>query len=250
MFDAGTPFPPVPPTDAGEPTPLHVAFVLDASGSMQPLTGAVIEGFDDFLRGLRADDRGETRLSLTLFDTTLEHRHVAAPLAQVRSLGVSGYRPDGMTALFDAVAHTVIETDRRLTAEGRAEEKVMLVVMTDGHENSSTDYDAAAITHLIARYDERPNWTFVYLGAGHATLADAAAAAEGMAFKGTNAMRWEAEPSSVRRSMSALAEAAGTRKRARGLKTDALFAEAGQSEASYTAAPDDGADTAGRRAGG
>ena len=243
MFDAHTPFPPVPPTGAGEPTPLHVAFVLDASGSMEPLAGAVIEGFDDFLRGLRADDRGETRLSLTLFDTTFEHRHVAAPLERVGSLRRGGYRPDGMTALFDAVAHTVLDTDRRLAAEGKADEKVMLVVMTDGHENASTDYDAAAITHLIARYDERPNWTFVYLGAGHATLADACAAAEGMAFKGTNAMRWEAEESSVRRSMSSLGRAAVARKHATAMKTDALFAEAGQTEAEY------GSGEEGRRVG-
>lgn len=45
-----------------------------------------------------------------------------------------------MTALFDAVAHTVLATDERLRAQGRDAEKVMVVVMTDGLENSSTDY--------------------------------------------------------------------------------------------------------------
>ena len=79
------------------------------------------------------------------------------------------YRPDGMTALYDAIAHTVLRTDQRLQAEGRGEEKVLVVVMTDGLENSSTDYDAHAIAELVRAYDERPNWTFVYLGAGHDT---------------------------------------------------------------------------------
>lgn len=223
-------------TDAAR-TPLHVAFVLDASGSMSALAGAVIEGFDDFLRKLRADDEGETRFGLTLFDTTFEHRYVAAPLAEVRPLGITGYRPGGMTALFDAVAHTVLETDRRLAAAGKGDEKVMVVVMTDGHENSSTDYDHAAVNHLIARYDERPNWTFVYLGAGHASLADARFAAERMAFRPTNAMRWEAESSSVRRSMSALADATRVRRNAAAMKTAALFEDAEQTLGDYLAGP-------------
>jgi hypothetical protein len=50
---------------------------------------------------------------------------------------------------------------------------VLVVVMTDGLENSSTDYDAHGIAALVRTYDERPNWTFVYLGAGHESVRDA-----------------------------------------------------------------------------
>ena len=38
---------------------LHVAFVLDQSGSMGHLAEAVVTGFDEFVQELRADD-GET----------------------------------------------------------------------------------------------------------------------------------------------------------------------------------------------
>jgi hypothetical protein len=60
-----------------------------------------------------------------------------------------------MTALYDAIGHTVIETDRRLAQEGRAEMKVLVVVLTDGQENSSTDHTAASRSQLVHAYEER-----------------------------------------------------------------------------------------------
>ena len=133
------------------------------SGDVSHLTDAVISGVDEFVSELRRDP-GDTRFSLTAFDTRVEHVHIAVPLAEVPSLAETGYEPGGMTALFDAVAHTVLATDERLRAQGRDAEKVMVVVMTDGLENSSTDYTARTLSDLIQAYDGRPNWTFVYLG--------------------------------------------------------------------------------------
>ena len=75
----------------------------------------------------------------------------------------------------------------------RDDEKVLVVVMTDGLENSSTDYDAVAVAELVRRYDERPNWTFVYLGAGHESIDDAQQAAMQLGYRDANAMLWSAD---------------------------------------------------------
>ena len=218
--------------NAPSPDSLHVAFVLDKSGSMTPLASAVVTGFDEFLTELRADG-GDTLLTLTTFDTEFRHVHLASPLDEIPSLARTGYHPGGMTALFDAVAHAVIDTDRRLSSAGRGDEKVMVVVMTDGYENSSTDYDATAVARLVAEYDERPNWTFVYLGAAHDTLDDARDAADRLAFKRANAMRWAAAAGSARKSLNSLAVATKQRRRAPAMKSDQLFQDAGQGEADY-----------------
>jgi len=217
-----------------KPDALHVAFALDRSGSMSHLKQAVVSGVDEFVSELRRDG-GETLFSLTAFDTRVEHLHVAVPLADVPSLARTGYEPGGMTALYDAVAHTVLATDERLRSEGREAEKVMVVVMTDGLENSSTDYTARTLTDLIRAYDGRPNWTFVYLGAGHATLADAQAAGADLAFERGNAMRWEAADEGLRKSMTSLAEATRHRRAARDLKSRNVFADASQTESDYRA---------------
>src|SRR5262245_11109778 len=93
-----------------------------------------------------------------------------------------------MTALYDAIAHTVLRTDTRLQHNGRGGDKVLVVVMTDGLENSSTDYDAHAIAELVRSYERRPNWTFVYLGAGHDSIAETRSTAARMGLYENNAM--------------------------------------------------------------
>jgi len=211
---------------------VHVAFVLDKSGSMHAVEEAVVEGYNDYLRELR-DQGGETLFSLTTFDTRFEHVYVGVPLADVVELDGRTYRPDGMTALYDAIGHTALQTEQRLQAERRADEKVLVVVMTDGLENSSTDYDAHSIAELVRGYEERPNWTFVYLGAGHETIDAAQDAAVAMSIKAGNAMRWKADPGSARKSMKALADATSVRRYSAALKSEQFFEDAGQSETDY-----------------
>ena len=97
---------------------LHVAFVLDKSGSMRSIEEAVVAGYNDYLRELRAQG-GETLFSLTTFDTTLRARLCRRAARRASpELDHALYRPDGMTALYDAIAHTVLETDQRLQARG------------------------------------------------------------------------------------------------------------------------------------
>ena len=110
-----------------------------------------------------------------------------------------------------------------------------MVVMTDCLENSSTDYDAHAIAELVRAYEERPNWTFVYLGAGHDTIQAAQNTASLMSFKVDNAMLWSADAASTRKSMRSLASATQARRRATALKSERFFADAGQSQADYQA---------------
>jgi hypothetical protein len=105
--------------------------------------------------------------------------------------------------------------------------------MTDGFENASTDYTAGSIAELVREYEARGNWTFVYLGAGHATIRDAQRTAARLGYKQANAMRYEASPEAVKASMSSLAEATKARRRAPERSSERFFADAGQSEQNY-----------------
>jgi uncharacterized protein YegL len=211
---------------------LHVAFVLDESGSMQVVEEAVVAGYNEYLGELR-DQGGETRFSLTTFDTHFKHVWIGEPLEDVTQLDHRFYRPGGMTALYDAIAHTVVQTDRQLRADGRETEKVLVVVMTDGMENSSSDYDAHAIAELVRSYEQRPNWTFVYLGAGHDSIHGAREAAAHMGYKPDNAMHWAHDPDSARKSMHSLGHATGIHRRAPALKSEQFFTDAGQGAGDY-----------------
>ena len=191
--------------------PLTVAIVLDKSGSMDPLREPVVEAYNEFCKELKSEG-DHVSVSLTSFDTEINHIYVAEPLRKVRPLHYSEFEPDGMTALYDAIAQAALETDRRLSEEGRADERVLLAVITDGQENSSSDYDASTLAKLVKRFEDRGNWTFVYLGAAHASLEDARMTAAAFGLKRGNAMRWSPDEQSARASMGALASGVKSRR--------------------------------------
>jgi hypothetical protein len=110
---------------------------------------------------------------------------------------------------------------------------VLVVVMTDGFENASTDYDARTVAELVRDYEQRPNWTFVYLGAGHDSIDDAQRAAIHMGYKADNAMHWAHDPASARKAMHSLAHATDARRRAAARKSEKFFDDAGQTDADY-----------------
>lgn len=150
-----------------------INFILDKSGSMASVTDATIEGANSFLKD-QAEQPGQAYLSLTLFDTAFDVRHVAKPLAEVKPLDHSSYRPGGMTALFDAVGTTIKGTEAWLTNHPEFTGQIVVVTLTDGQENSSREWhinnpmidgDDRDLNGLI-QWKQAEGWQFVFLGAG------------------------------------------------------------------------------------
>lgn len=73
----------------------------------------------------------------------------------------------GSTALLDAIGSTIhkIGNAQKHTADDYRAEKVMVVIITDGQENSSREYSAGQVKQMIERQKTRYSWEFVFLGA-------------------------------------------------------------------------------------
>ncbi len=149
----------------------HVLLITDMSGSMAGLADDVRGGFNSYIADLRADTDVDYRLSVTLFDTEFIELCKAAPLADVPALDETNYRPRGMTALLDAVGMTVNGFDRGQLGD---DDRVLVVVQTDGHENSSREYRRDQIADLIKSREAGGKWSFIFLGAGPDTWQQAA----------------------------------------------------------------------------
>ena len=145
---------------------IHVAVLLDESGSMAPNRQAVIDGTNEFIGSLQGEKNSErTRLTLATFDERvgLERTRIlkdTEKLNDAEQIAEADYEPQGMTPLNDAIADTVGVIDDKA---GKGD-KVMLVVYTDGMENASREHDARAIKALLERKEE-DGWTLIYLGA-------------------------------------------------------------------------------------
>ncbi len=139
-----------------------VNVVLDRSGSMQACAPGTISGYNEYLKGLRADKESNYSVSLIQFDSPndgpeLTVSYADKPLADVPDLDSKTYEPRGMTPLFDAVGECI----RRVEAKARA---VLTVIITDGMENASKEFDRASIKKLIGE-KEAEGWKFIFLGA-------------------------------------------------------------------------------------
>ena len=82
--------------------------------------------------------------------------------------------PRGNTALLDAMGRTINTTKARLDAldEDNRPEKVIFIVVTDGHENCSKEFTTRKqVLDLVTERTDKDDWQFIYLGAGQDALA-------------------------------------------------------------------------------
>lgn len=146
-----------------------VCAVLDRSGSMAHLVPETIGGYNGFIDKLKADKLPKHFVTLTVFDTDVDVLYAMTDLEQVPALTRDDYKIGGMTALYDALAETINAVDQQVTADDR----VLVLLITDGQENSSKEVTTAAkMKEIIDRYTARANWTFTYLSASPTAFAD------------------------------------------------------------------------------
>ena len=144
-----------------------ICVIIDESGSMQSVQDATIAGFNEFVQGQRAaKDVGQAYLTLIKFDaphikTVYKNLHIN----NVPDLDRSSYQPNGGTNLLDAVGEAIYQVNGVLGEVEQSERPgVLIVIMTDGYENSSMRYTNDKIKTLVAAA-EHADWTFMFLGA-------------------------------------------------------------------------------------
>ena len=152
----------VAPPEPRRKRSILINFVLDKSGSMDAIRTATIAGFNEF-KNDQAREAGLALMTLTLFDTSFATVATAAPVADVLDLNPGTYAPGGMTALYDAVGHTLKLTDDYVAANHP--DQVLFVIMTDGEENSSREFSRERIFALIEERQRDAGYEFIYLGA-------------------------------------------------------------------------------------
>jgi len=140
--------------------------IIDASGSMLGLTHDTINSFNAFLKEQK-EFPGEAVFTLCTFNTDYRLPHDFVKLAGVPNLDNKAYKPSGGTALLDAMGTTIDSVGRKLAAMPEAERpsKVIFLIITDGHENSSHRYSAAQIKSMVEHQKDVYSWEFVFMGA-------------------------------------------------------------------------------------
>lgn len=171
---------------------IHAQIVLDRSGSMTPIAYATIDALNGFLAKQRVLP-GVLRVTLADFDSQEPFRIVAdaIPVAEMLDLTPTDYEPRGATPLFDAIGRAIERCDARAQAD--AEEDQVLVIITDGLENASTDFDGPKIAALLEARQEA-GWAVLFLGANQ----DSFATGSQLGMHGGNVRNFAATSSGIR----------------------------------------------------
>lgn len=152
----------------------ELVFIIDRSGSMSGLEDDTIGGFNTMLKEQQSVE-GEAVVTTVLFDDQYELLHDRINIQAIAPLTREDYTVRGSTALLDAIGMTIheIRKAQRATREEFRAEKVMFIIITDGHENASRHYTADMIKERIEHQKEKYGWEFIFFGANMDAIAEA-----------------------------------------------------------------------------
>jgi hypothetical protein len=140
---------------------IHLTLLLDRSGSMLPLRGAVVSGVNELLRDQRRVEE-PCRVTVALFssDDPLRVVRDAVVLGEVPDLTLEDFHVGGLTPLHDALWAAI----ERAAARGVPGERQIVVTFTDGEENASHRVRGEALRERV-RALAAEGWGFEFFGA-------------------------------------------------------------------------------------
>lgn len=183
-----------------KPDLTDITIILDRSGSMQSVAADTIGGFNKFLSDQQAAS-GEANITLNQFDHEFACVINDAPVKSAKPLDSTTFVPRGNTALFDAIGRAINATGARLSAlpEDQRPSKVVVVIITDGHENASREFTREKVDQMITEQRDKWKWEFVFLGANQ----DAIKTAGGLGISAANSMTYAANTKGTRAAFEA-----------------------------------------------
>ena len=143
----------------------RMIFVPDKSGSMSGLEKDTIGGFNSLIEKQRKES-GEAKVTTVLFNDRVAFVHDNADIKDVPLLTSKEYYVCGCTAMLDAIGSVIkkAEADDATTSENEKAEKTVVIITTDGMENSSKEFSYENVRKLIDAKKE-DGWEFIFLGA-------------------------------------------------------------------------------------
>lgn len=146
----------------------YYQLILDRSGSMSVCIEETVNGVNSQIQRIRelSERFPEQELitSLCLFNHKLTPVWDRIRQADLREITFSEYRPDGNTALLDAIGKSIRHLQKTIGEEvSHDEASVVVVIFTDGYENASQEFSHNQIASLIRELELTDKWSFSYI---------------------------------------------------------------------------------------
>ena len=170
---------------------MELVFILDKSGSMGGLESDTIGGFNSMLEKQKKAKNRNTYVTTVLFDNEYKLLYSHIPIKEMKPLTENEYSPGGTTALLDAIGKTISQVKSeqiKLSNKDKAK-KVLFVIITDGMENASKEYNITTVKRLIETQKNTEKWEFIFLGAN----IDAIGTAQNLGIERSRAVQYKSD---------------------------------------------------------
>ena len=169
---------------------IHICFIIDESGSMTGSESDIIGGFNKLIEEQKEVKDGQCSVSFFSFNDEVKERFIGKDVNEVEPLTIGkfkftplynifyslettpetnplySYSPNGCTAMNDGIGTAIDKIGKWLDEmpEDERPSKNLIVIMTDGEENSSKEYTLGKVQEMIKHQTEKYDWSFVYMG--------------------------------------------------------------------------------------
>ena len=144
---------------------VHLAIALDESGSMLSIRKQVLTGLNEQIQEMKKHSDIESTVTLVTFagDSDVKTKYAAVPINEISEIKEEDYNPDGMTAMYDGVGR--LFNQLKQSVEDTDQTLYLVVVVSDGEENSSKEYDSGKISQMVKERLATKRWSINYIGA-------------------------------------------------------------------------------------
>lgn len=183
----------------------HLSVILDRTGSMESIRDDVIGGFNAFLNQQKAQ-KGKATLTLVQFDShdPYEVLNRFTPIEEIPELTRATYVPRATTPLLDAIGRGINDLEASISGlkKSARPSRVVMVIVTDGQENASHEFNRDQILRMIKQKSKDEDWQFVFLSADLDAISDASS----VGFKGKSTLMFQKSARGTHDAFSSLSD--------------------------------------------
>ena len=138
---------------------IEIVFFIDKSGSCSGLESSTISEYNKVIDKLKSDNIS-AKISTILFSDTIKEIQYRT---DIKDVGKFEYKAEGGTSLYDTLCKYISRIRKDQKEDERKIKQTIVMIMTDGEDTVSKDYNSEATQKLVKQCKEE-NWIFMLIG--------------------------------------------------------------------------------------
>lgn len=143
--------------------------ILDESGSMHSVRNEILDALKEIYENINQISSKKSHITSYFSFVSFENGNIKfhewnKPVKENLTMDYN-YNPEGSTNLLDATCTSILKLKNEL--KSKSNYRVFVTIITDGEENSSTEYSLEETRSLINDLKATGKWEFLYIGADH-----------------------------------------------------------------------------------